>query len=150
MGPLAVNGVLRLANLLPQQVIGPRAGQQGCGGGAEALAVGDGEHVVHIAGVGGRRDGGLGVVEGESGGLEELVMQGALDGGHHALGHLLQQVCVGRLGQGEGDAASEALEVEVVLAEVVLEGLEGQGAVLDALQEGVGEDLAPDGLGLGA
>ena len=55
---------------------------------------------------------------------------------------------VGRFAQGNGHGAGEALQIAVVLEQIVTKFLYGQASFLSFLQEGVPEDLLPDPLGL--
>lgn len=144
-GPLPVDGVVDGGEPLAELVVGPGAGEEGCGGLAEGAEGGSGEEVVHVGARGGGQLELFGVAFGDAQEGEELAMELALDGDGDALGEEAQGGGVGRFGEEEGDGAGEAVEEGVVLTEVEAEAGLRQGAVGERLQEGMGEDGVPDG-----
>jgi hypothetical protein len=70
-------------------------------------------------------------------------MQRTLNRRKYAVSQRLQRIGIRGLGQSQGYRAGEALQVKVVLVQVVAELLQGQGGIGDFLQEGVSEDLFP-------
>ena len=73
-------------------------------------------------------------------------MQRTLYRRHHPVRQLLQQIRIGRLGQGQRYRPAKPFQIVIILPQIVLKGFQQQAAVLDGGQKRMGKNGVPDGL----